>query len=69
MGGYQRWVSETDRDDKLVFPEDERLVDQEYTSTCSKVDAVQSANNWDPQNGWVLNILYTSDVVVPICKL
>ena len=46
MGGYQRWVSEIDRDDKLVFPEDERLVDQEYlrykyvlntylTSTCS----------------------------------
>jgi hypothetical protein len=46
MSGYQRWVSETDRDDKLVFPEDERLVDQEYlrykyvlntylTSTCS----------------------------------
>jgi hypothetical protein len=46
MSGYQRWISETDRDDKLVFPEDERLVDQEYlrnkyvlntylTSTCS----------------------------------
>ena len=30
MSGYQRWISETARDDKLVFPEDERLVDQEY---------------------------------------